>query len=1067
MQRCPACNEENPDRFRLCGYCGTTLAPPAAPEEVRKVVTVVFCDLQGSTSLGERLDSESLREVLAVYFSAMKVVLERHGGTVEKYIGDAIMAVFGLPQMHEDDALRAVRAAFEMPIALAEVNLELQAGWGVTLVNRTGVNTGEVVAGDSTTGQRLATGDTVNVAARLEQAAPPTGVLLGESTYRLVRDAVEVEPVETLELKGKSEHVPAYRLISVEGGEAISRRVDLPMVGRHHELGLILATFAESKERSACRLVTILGSAGLGKSRLVEELVREVGETATVLRGRCLPYGEGITFWPVAEVVRRAAGIVNEDGEQGARAKLWSLLGSEEAEAADRIASMIGLSPNAYDKDELLWSIGRLFEVLARRNPLVIVFDDIHWAEATFLDLVEHVLDAALSVPLLLVCAARHELLEERPNWAEGRGASRRVELRELSADEGAIVVRNLLGEGRLPDSLEARILEIAGGNPLFVEQMLSMLIDEGAITESDGRMVFTGASESVHVPPNVSSLLASRLDRLSPIERTVAQRAAVIGLDFFPGALRALASDEDRAVDLAPPLSALCRKHLVRRAESSFGSEETYQFSHILVRDAAYERLLKRTRARLHERFALWLVDLAGARIQEHEEIVGYHLEQAFRYHVELGSVDEDGRALGIRASSHLGSAGRRAFARGDMPAAANLLYRAAALLGDDSPDRARLLLDAGEALTEIGELARAEAALSEAVERASARGDAAIKHAAELARLQLRYTTDAQSTEESVVEAVERQIPLLEAAGYDYSLARAWRLLTYVHWTATRFGSAAEAAERTIRHATAAGDTIMARRFLGSLAISVLYGPTPVIEAIDYCEDVLIRAGDDRKAKALAELALAHLEAMRGDFGRARLLYRRSRASLEEFGWRLFAALTSLDSAFVEILAGDLDAAERELRNDYAALQQMGERNYISTTAALLADVRYRQGSYEDADRFARVCEDVASSDDVASQFLWRCVRGKLLAEQGSHDDAEASLQEALGLIEPSDQLDWKGNGLMDLAEVRRIANRNTEAAAAAEQAAELFSKKGNVVSAARATELAATLRTIRLSD
>src|SRR5215471_13170736 len=319
MVRCPDCGEENPARFRLCGYCGAQLAPAVAAEEVRKTVTIVFCDLKGSTSLGEKLDSESLREVLGVYFSAMRQVLERHGGTVEKYIGDAIMAVFGLPRLHEDDALRAVRAAFEMGTALQELNVRLQATWGVRLQNRTGVNTGEVIAGDAATGQRLATGDTINVAARLEQAAPDGEVLIGDTTFRLVKDAVTTETMEPLELKGKSARVRAHRLTGVSGVEAITRRADLPFVGREVELGHLVDAFGRALEDSHCEVVTVLGQAGMGKSRLIAEFVRHVGGRAQVLRGRCLPYGDGITFWPIAEALRQAAGIVFEDRDEEAR----------------------------------------------------------------------------------------------------------------------------------------------------------------------------------------------------------------------------------------------------------------------------------------------------------------------------------------------------------------------------------------------------------------------------------------------------------------------------------------------------------------------------------------------------------------------------------------------------------------------------------------------------------------------------------------------------------------------------------------------------------------------------
>jgi class 3 adenylate cyclase len=389
--RCPGCGEQSPDRFRVCGYCGSVLVAGALPEGVRKAVTVVVCNLKGSAELAARLDSEALREVLALYFSAMKPVLERHGGTIEKYIGDVIMAVFGLPRMHEDDALRAVRAAAGMREALAELNVTLRAGFGVTLENRTGVSTGEVVAGEGGGSRRLATGGTVNLAGRLEQAAPAGEVLIGESTYRLVRDAVEVVPVEPLALKGKPEPVRAYRLVSVTAAARSTGPASRPLVGRARELAALDADFRRSVAGPEGRLITLFGEAGVGKSRLIEEFVRRLAGQATVLRGRCLSYGDGITFWPLAEVLRQAAGIVPEDSEEDARIKLKSCFGKGLADATSRIESVLGLSQHLYGRDELFWGIRAVLEELACRRPLVVVFDDIHWAEPTFLDLIEDI----------------------------------------------------------------------------------------------------------------------------------------------------------------------------------------------------------------------------------------------------------------------------------------------------------------------------------------------------------------------------------------------------------------------------------------------------------------------------------------------------------------------------------------------------------------------------------------------------------------------------------------------------------------------------------------------------
>ena len=1058
MLTCPGCGEENPDRFRVCGYCGSVLAALAPSQEVRKTVTVVFCNLKGSAELAARLDSEALREVLTLYFSAMRLVLERHGGTIEKNIGDVIMAVFGLPRMHEDDALRAVRAAAQMRGALAELNVTLRVGYGVTLEARTGISTGEVATGIGGGSSRLATGEAVNVAAHLEQAASAGEILIGESTYRVVREAVEVVPVEPSGLKDGPESVPAYRLVSVAADARSAGSGGRPLVGRVRELAALGAEFRRSVAGPEGRLITVVGEAGVGKSRLIEEFVRSIAGQAAVLRGRCLSYGDGITFFPLAEVFRQAAGIVPEDGEDDARAKLASHLGERSADATSRIESLLGLSQQPYVKDELFWAVRAVLQELARRRPLVVIFDDIHWAEPTFLDLIEDILDASLGAPLLLVCAARRELGEDRPGFATGRRAASQIELGELSQEQCGLVARNFLGEPGLPRPLEQRIVVLAERNPLFVEQMLSMLIDDGLLREKAGRWVFTGAAEDVSIPGNVLSLLGARLDRLGPAELAVMELASVVGLEFSSDAVSALLEDSDARTGLGPALAALCRKQLIGRAEP--GAADDFHFSHILVRDTAYARLLKRTRARLHERFAAWLTGTFRSRLAEYEEILGYHLEQSVRYRAELGPVDDDGRRLGDAASGYLSAAGRRALARGDTPAAANLLQRAAALLGEQDPARALLLLDAGEAAVDLGEFERAESVLTEAADRALSAGEIGIARAAALSRLLLRYTTDAQAVQENVAELVEQQIPELEALGNDRALVRAYRLLTAVHWTGARYGDATDAAERTILHATAAGDEVTARRFLGSLAMSALHGPMPVPEAIATCEQVLARAQDDRKTTALAEVAIGHLEAMRGDFERARMLYRRSRASLEEFGYLFAAALTSLDSSVIELLAGDLAAAESELRTDYRRLEEMGERNYISTTAGLLADVLYRQGRYDGSAEFAGACEHLAFAGDVASQFQWRCVRGKLEARQGTIDEANSLLSAAMALIETSDQLDLQGNGLLDFAEVRELAGAPADAAALCEKAAGLFERKGNIVSARRARQLAGRL-------
>ena len=434
MVKCPSCNEENPAKFRLCGYCGTPLAQATAalpPQELRKTVTLLFTDLKDSTVLGETLDSEAMHEVKERYFAAMSAEIERHGGKIEKYIGDAIMAVFGLPRSHEDDALRAVRAAVGMQKILAKLNKGLKARFGCELKNRTGVNTGEVVTTDDPTrDQKMATGDAVNVTARLEAAAPVNEILIGEVTYRLVRDAVQAEPVEPLTLKGKSQPVPAYKLIAVYGEDGNVRRHEMPVVGREQELAALEQAWEEVTTQRQARLVTVIGDAGVGKTRLVREIMdRLSARGARILSGRALPYGDGITYWPLRGMVLGAATIHQDDTPEQAQEKILACV--RDRDVADRLASAVGLSSTAFSMQDIAWAARRFLQTLACESPIVALFDDIHWAEPAFLDLMENLLDSIDGAPVLMLGTSRHDLLESRATWSE-RPRARRLVLQPL-----------------------------------------------------------------------------------------------------------------------------------------------------------------------------------------------------------------------------------------------------------------------------------------------------------------------------------------------------------------------------------------------------------------------------------------------------------------------------------------------------------------------------------------------------------------------------------------------------------------------------------------------------------
>ncbi len=1033
---------------------------PAARES-RKTVTLVFADPRPTSLSGEPLSAEVLRDVMSMYFDAMRAALSHHGGTVEKFIGDAVMAVFGLPIRHEDDAVRAVRAAADMQAALPALNEAFRERWGIQLGNHIGVNTGEVITGDARTGQRLVTGDAVNTAARLEQAAGPAEIILGDLTYRLARHEIEVEAIEPLNLKGKAEPVPAYRLTSVRdrGSVAATGGEDAgaPFVGREAEMGRLLETLEDAHRAQRARLLTVVGDPGVGKSRLIKEFAAGVDGASQVVRGRCLPYGDGITFWPLAEIVRASASIASDDTLDVAIAKIRALMRgaglshADRSAVADRVAAAMGLTQTQFPVAELFWGARRLIEALAHDRPLVMIVDDIHAAETTFLELLDHLLELVDAAPVLILCSSRHVLMDKHPEWSTAH-AEQLIVLRPLSDDDTGRMIDELLGRAGLDPTIVGRIVGAAEGIPLFVEQMVSMLVDNGTLRRDGDRWIVSGSAGRIVVPPTIHALLAARLDDLAEGERAVVEPASIVGLVFAEAAVEHLIEPSLRD-EMPGDLASLVRKQFVR--PDKLDDEDAYRFGHQLIRDTAYGSMLKRERASLHERFVEWAdeINRQRGRETEFEEILGYHLEQAHRYRRDLGPLDEHGIELGVRASERLAPAGRRALARGDFPAAANLLDRAAHLLDERRPERPRLLISAGEAYMEIGEFATAEATLAEASALAKAIDDVPVSTTAELVRLQLHLRSEASTSIEDVMHETIRAINDLEGTRDPNALARAWRLLELAHGMSGRFESAAEANIQASRYARRSGDGVLEMRLNASAAMAAPYGPMPVPDGIARCEELLLIAEHDRRSQGLTLAALAHLRAMNGDFVQARDDYRRAREILQELGLGFDASTISIDSGPVELLAGDLEAAEYELRRDYAALDAIGERNYISTIAGLLGEVLYRQSRFEEAGGYAAFCEQVAAASDVHSQFLWRGVRAKLLARDGMAQQGIELAMAGVELARSSDDIEGQGDALIFLAETQASAGLDQDAVESAEEARQLFGAKGNVVSETRA--------------
>jgi class 3 adenylate cyclase/tetratricopeptide (TPR) repeat protein len=982
VRACLRCGQENPDGFRFCGNCGAALEAVPPPREARKTVTVLFCDVSGSTAMGERLDPESTRRVMARYFDAMRGAIERHGGTVEKFIGDAVMAVFGVPVVHEDDALRAVRAATDMRTALGELNDELERDWGVRIESRIGVNTGEVVTGE---GDSLATGDAVNIAARLEQLAAPGETLLGESTHRLVRDAVTVEPVQPVVAKGKTQPIGAFRLTGlVEGAEFIPRRLDSPLVGRENELAQLQRAFDHAVSERVAYQFTLLGQAGIGKSRLVRELLERVD--ARLLAGRCLPYGEGITYGPLAEI--------------------------------EPLSSEIDLEAN---RDEIALQTRRILERLAHERPVVVVFDDLQWAEPTFLDLIDHVTDLARDAPMLLVCIARPELLELRPGWGGGKLNATTMLLGALTEAESTELVDNLLTSSLEPGTRK-RIAAAAEGNPLFVEEMLAM--------------VYESLDRHFAVPPTIQALLAARLDRLAPDERTVIECAAVEGQEFRLDALRALVPSP---LGLTTTLQCLVRKDLIRPA-----GDDTFLFKHLLLRDAAYEALPKERRADLHERLAAWL----KAATPKLGEIIGYHLEQAYRFRAELGPVEGRAEELARQAAALLAEAGRRASARADIPATINLLERAVRLLPEKDADAVALYPDLAFAISEAGDLERPE----ELYGAAEALGDEKTALRARLRRLWLELLREADmATAAPQMEAIVADAERLED---EDTLAEALRRFGVIAMWLGENERAEHLLRRSLQHAESIGNVRLKSEAMFMIALVMLWGPTPVEAALRECEQLSESIEVDQMAQSELLVVQGTLLALTGKFERGRHLGADGRQALRERGQLVQYAATSQPVAVIELLAGDPSAAERMLREAREILLAAGENSYLSTVSALLALALTKQERFEEAERHAKEARRIGAEDDVITQIYWRVAMAPVAAADGRLDEAAELASQAIALSE-----DKSYDGPIAAVEVAGYLEPDARRTAL-DQALAGAEAKGNIVIAEQAREKLAAL-------
>jgi len=985
-----------------------TPSEPGAPREVRKRVTVLVAAIEPPE--GEAPDPETQRLLAGRAFGEVTATVEHHGGTVETLAGDSLTAVFGVPAVHEDDALRALHAA----AALRE-RLELRLGLG----------TGEVITGGDAGAP--STGSPITVAARLAQAAAPGELLLDEITYRVVKEAVDVEPCED-----------GLRLVTVRLERPVARsRFDSPMVGRERERRRLDDTFQQAVEDRSCQLFTILGSAGVGKSRLVREFLEELGNEATVVSGRCLPYGEGITYFPLIGAVREAAGIDDADSQEQALTKIAAVFDEPSPDLLARsVGELVGLAEVGVGAQESFAAVSRLFEAVARRTPLVIVFDDIHWGEPTFLDLVEYLADWIREAAVLIVAMARPELLDARPGWSGGKLNATSVLLEPLSEEESERLVSNLAGAEGLSEATRRRIVAAAEGNPLFVEEMLALVLEAGA------------PEAEVEVPPTIQALLAARLDQLPADERDVIELAAVEGKEFSEHAVAELAPERLRAA-AAAALGALVRKELIRPGRLGLGGR-TYRFRHQLIRDAAYDAIPKESRAAMHEAFGGWLERAAGERTTEYEEVLGYHYEQSYRYRAELGSLGDGADALARKAAERLGGAGRRALMRSDVSAGSNLLSRAVDLLRPEDPLRVELIPSVRKIQGLGADLGWADRALTEAVETAATTGDRRFAAHALIQRAFLRLFAGTGATSPELLDVAERAIAVFAELGDDLGLARAWRLAAQAHYLARNATASAAASEQALRHLRVPGEELELHELIEWLLCAYEFGPLPVSEAIERLRGLEEAVAPDPDAGALVASTIAAFEASRGRSEEAAELLARARETVEQSGELIPLFFWNCCKTWIAI--GDLGRAESDVLIAWNALLRMGRVGHFTGLSVLLAQVAYEQGRYEEAGRYAEGARELARPNDAYDLVSWRTTEARVLARSGSFTEAEELARESVALSEQGDFLLPHAEALVGLGEVLWLAGRAGEAVAPIEEALALYERKGDLAAVSR---------------
>jgi class 3 adenylate cyclase/ATP/maltotriose-dependent transcriptional regulator MalT len=956
----------------------------------RKLATVVFVDLVGSTELVAGRDPEVVRRRVNSFFEHVSHCIATHGGIVEKFAGDAVMAAFGIPQAHEDDAERAVRAAAAI----------LDSVHGLGLEARIGVESGEVVADD--TDSTFATGEAVNVAARLQQAAQPGEILVGPLAKRLTVACLDTESAGTLDLKGFGAPLEAWRLLAVRDGDGRAPSVAASFVGREFEIELLQNTLARVLHNKRAHLFTIYGEPGVGKSRLAREFVEGI-EGATVLVGRSLPYGEGVTYWPLAEMVKVAAGIADDDPVQEAVGKLRACCGDDAV--ADLLALAVGVLEGIEterSQQEIAWAAREWAAELADAQPLVLVFEDVHWAEEPLLELIEHLAERVKDAPLLILCLARPELLDIRPGWGGGRLRATAIELEPLDQEESEELLDALLADRELSTSERRTLLEKTEGNPLFVEETTRMLLE--------------GGTSSKRIPDTLQAMIAARIDRLPRNEKRLLQRAAVIGRIFWQGAVERLLPDLH---DLEPVFDDLLQRDFVtRESRSTITGERAYRFKHVLIRDVAYAGLTKGARAELHQEVAGWLAEIAA---EELVEIRAYHLDQATALLEELdGEVPAE---LAARAAGALEKAGRRALAREANRSARRLLVRAVEL----EPTLPRRFL-AARAARRIADLPAQAIEMERVFADATAAGDVRLQGLALTALAEHALLRDADLPRGR--ELVEQALVLLEDAQpedrVDALTMRArigWWLGDLdddERWNTKALELAREIGRKDLE-ASAADE-------LASAAIARL----DLDRATRLSAEALELAEESGNITALgwALVSQARIDALRGRLDEAAAKLDHAEELFSQSGNQWALARVSNHYGWVERRRGDLPAADRRFRDAIRILQPLEDRGTLCESQRGLAQVLVSMRKVDEAERYALAARETVGPHDTISRATTRMALGIVRAAQGRDEEAESLLREAVAVVEGRDLHLIRRELLSALARFLRERDRVDEA-------------------------------------